>query len=141
MDDRVEIKSSEGSARLTLSEPETVRGGDPPGYFTATVSDTDLRAVSRVYAYGAASIADLFEGLARDWRGWEGERSGGSIEGDLLLDCTSDRLGHTFVRVTLIAGSYDHDWRAEISIRLDAAQLGGLAKQTRSFFGPMSRVA
>ena len=139
MTDRVEIKSSEGAACLTLSEPEADRGGDPPGYFTAMVVGTNLSASSRVYAYGAGNIADLFEDLARNWRGWEGEKSGGSIEGDLSLVCESDRLGHTFVRVTLSSGPYDHDWRAEVTIRLDAAQLGGLAKQVRQFFGPAVR--
>ena len=139
MTDRVEIKSSEGAACLTLSEPEADRGGDPPGYFTATVVDANFRASSRVYAYGAGNIADLFEDLARNWRGWEGEKSGGSIEGDLCIDCESDRLGHTFARVTLTSGPYDRCWRAEVTIRLDAGQLDGLAKQARQFFGPSVR--
>ena len=112
MTDWVEIKSSEGAACLTLSEPEAVRGGDPPGYFTATVVDANLRASSRVYAYEASSIADLFEDLARNWRGWDGTKSGGSLEGDLCLDCESDRLGHTFIRVTLTSGPYDRSWRS-----------------------------
>lgn len=134
MTDRVEIKSSEGPACLTLSEPQKDSGESPIVYFAASVRDTNLRAVSRVYAYGAENIASLFEDVARNWRGWEGEKSGGSIEGDLSLTCESDLLGHTFVRVTLASGPYDHNWRVEVTIRLDAAQLDGVAKQLRSFF-------
>ena len=135
MTDRVQIKSSEGSACLTLSVPEANRSG-APDYFTAIVVDANFRAMSRVYAYQASNIADLFEDLALNWRGWEGTKSGGSLEGDLCLDCESDRIGHTFMRVALLSGPYDRQWRAEITIRLDAGQLDGLAKQARQFFGP-----
>lgn len=135
--DIVEIKSSEGAVRLVLSNPEP--SDREPDYFVATVEDAGLRASARVYAYGASGIAALFEDVAANWRGWEGEKTGGTVEGDLCLTCTSDRLGHTFVRVEISSGPYDHDWRAEATIRLDAVQLDEVAQSLRRFFRPEHR--
>lgn len=71
-------------------------------------------------------MVKLFEGIAVNWKDWEGNKLGSTIESDLILTCTLDSLGHTFVRVCLLSHTYN--WNVGTTIRLDAAQLDGIAK-------------
>jgi hypothetical protein len=95
-----------------------------------------LRAEREVYAY--APLGDfraLFEGMARDWRGWQGERSWTSLEGELHLGCTHDGLGHIAIRVELETENRGpSDWKAVGTIRVEAGVLDALAAAARSFF-------
>jgi hypothetical protein len=130
MTDEVVVQSSNSPGRLILSNPE-YHPNCGLNYFVATLEDADLEASSRVYAYRADALLTLFRDLAANWRGWEGEKLGSTIEGDLLLTCTSDSLGHTFVKVRLI--SQMHNWNVEITLRLDVAQLDKIAKRLKAF--------
>jgi hypothetical protein len=130
MIDEVVIQSANSPGRLVLSYPE-YRGDSSLNYFVATVEDAGLEASSRLYAFRADALLDLFKDLAANWKGWEGEKLGSTIEGDLLLTCTSDSLGHTFVRVRL--RPYMHNWEVETIIQLDAAQLEEITKRLCSF--------
>jgi len=131
----VKIQSADRPAYLLLSQPAPEHGNNDLASFVATINDKGLQASSRIYAYGARHITDLFDDVAKNWKGWAGEKVRGSIEGDLCFSCTSDGLGHTFVKIELSSGPYDLDWQAETTLQLDAAQLDHIASQLRQFFG------
>lgn len=132
MMNEVIVRSSDTGAKLILSDPEFDLN-QSLNYFVATIEDAGLTASSRIYAYRAEELVDLFTDIAKNWQGWIGEKKGEIVEGDLELVCTSDSLGHTFVEVRL--SSLRHNWVAQATIRLDAGQLEGIAKQLTRFFG------
>src|SRR5262245_52005778 len=100
MIDKVVIQSSNSGARLTFSDPEF--GPDPRlNYFVVTLEDAGLIATSRICAYMMEGLAELFTDIAEHGRGCKGEKKAETIEGDLVLTCTSDALGHTFVKISL----------------------------------------
>jgi hypothetical protein len=131
MIDKVVIQSSNSGARLTFSDPE-FSPDSRLNYFVVTVEDAGLTAASRIYAYMAEGLAELFTDIAENWRGWKGEKKTETIEGDLALTCTSDTLGHTFVKISL--SSLKYNWTVQTTLRLDAGQLEEIAKQLNWFF-------
>jgi Family of unknown function (DUF6228) len=82
-------------------------------------------------------LSILFESLAKDWRGWEGRRGWGSIEGEFKLYAAHDGLGTVELMVTLAqrdpaAGT---TWNASASLLLDAGGLGDIAREAVKLAG------
>ena len=120
-----EIRSSERGARLLLRRYRDglIAEFDSPGLSSAT----------QVYMLGGCDHLDRFwRDLAENWRGWEGTRSWQSLEGDLELSATSDRLGHVALEVRLEEGA-PFQWRVHGKISLDAGQLDRMAAAARTF--------
>ena len=101
-----------------------------------TISLPGLGASAEVDAFaydGEHTLALLFRRLADDWRGWEGERTWSSLEGDFDLAATHDGLGHVALQVRLRSGPYAEDWLLTSTIWLDAGQLNALARDAAAF--------
>lgn len=70
------------------------------------------------YALGTGPYNDgpglggFFSDLAEHWRGWEGERSWGDIEGLIRIDATHDGRGHISLHFDL-QKSLDGEWRTQ----------------------------
>ena len=132
------LRSVHGSARLELTggpAPPDLTGYDGWTY-SARVVGPPVDAQVVVYDIQPAGWTKFFTALAGDWRGWSGARSHESLEGHLRLDCTSDSFGHVDVRVALRGLLTDDDWRAEVTLHLEAGGLGRLAEDAAHFFGP-----
>lgn len=133
----VVITSVEHGSRLTLSDfaPES-----DPNFYTviATVEQPGLRASVKVYdMHGVAAsgtLADYFDALSEEWRGWEGEKVWGALEGQLALSCTSDRTGHACLVVRVGQTTHWDGWSAEAVLTLDVMQRERIAKDVRRFF-------
>jgi Family of unknown function (DUF6228) len=82
---------------------------------------------------GEHTLGLLFRRLADDWRGWEGERTWRSLEGDFDLAATHDGLGHVALEVRLRSGPYAADWLATGTLSLDAGQLDAVARDAAAF--------
>jgi len=120
-----EIRSSERGTRLLLRR---YRGG-----FVAEFDAPGLSSATQVYVLGGCDCLNRFwRDLAENWRGWEGTRSWRSLEGDLELSATSDRLGHVALEVRLMEGA-PFQWRVQGKISLEAGQLGRIAAAARTF--------
>ncbi len=120
-----EIRSSERGACLLLR-----------GYQSSLLAEFEasgISAATQVYLLGGCDGLDEFwHELADDWRGWEGTRSWRSLEGDLELSATSDRLGHVALEVRLDEGA-PYQWRMHGTIALEAGQLDSIATAARTF--------
>jgi hypothetical protein len=82
------------------------------------------------FAYdGEHTLERLFRRMADDWRGWEGERTWSSPEGDLDLSATHDGLGHVALEIRLRSGLHAEDWLVRGTIWLDAGQLNEVARK------------
>jgi hypothetical protein len=91
------------------------------------------RVVDRHYASGFADLLEFFEGLAKDWRGWRGERSYSSLEYDLRLIATHDG-GHIDLQVTVDVGD---GWTASGHVTLEPGeQLTQVVRSLRLILEP-----
>lgn len=100
----------DGLNTLTL-EPGPTQHQDR--YVRATLSTPNLRGRADLHeGPGVAEfseILDLLESFVPDWRGWAGERSWYSLDGDLVLHARHDRVGQVVIRVVL--RNVHEDWR------------------------------
>jgi hypothetical protein len=117
---------------LTLCQPERGPSGELD-YFTCHISGPSLDASARVYAYRCHGLVELFEGMARDWRGWTRAKEWESLEGELRLACSTDGLGHVRIIVSLRPSLYPDEWQVSGIGLVDAGQLDDLASAARRF--------
>ena len=136
MSRELEIRSSEGDSHLVFSGdiPRDVSGEDGCSY-DVTLEGRPVSATVAVYDIQPQRWAEFFTDLARNWRGWSGEKSQASLEGHLSIAATSDSLGHVSMRVVLRGDFGRSDWQAERTIFLEGGQLERLAKEAGRFFG------
>ena len=105
---------------------------DRPGYMGARLQSEGLRAEHTIYRHydsGFRDLADFFDSLERDWRGWAGVRTWTSLEGDLEIRANHD--GHVQLAVRLQPAP-DRLWTATAYLTIDPGEeLTIIAKQSR----------
>lgn len=80
-----------------------------------------LEVTRDVYEYGDYErLAAMFEGMAEDWRGWDGEREYFSLEEDLEIVGTHD--GHVRLRLRLNQHSGPGVWTVGVNAVLDPGE-------------------
>jgi hypothetical protein len=122
------IKSADSSASLIFSDIE----GD---YFTAKFHSPELTVTKRVWGYTDCKLlVNLFEYLAQEWKGWDGEKDWASLEGEFSVSCSSDKKGHVHLKLRFRQYEGREPWIAEPSLNLEAGMLEGVAKNVRKFF-------
>ncbi len=131
----VNIKSSDSSNELQLSEQEGLSRPEGSEYYRVNLKAKDLMASAKVYAFEPHSeLAQYFNDLAVHWKGWNGEKKWSSLEGEFILSCNSDNQGHIAMEVVLKSGLYEDDWSVRTEINIDAGQLEEIALNINSFF-------
>jgi hypothetical protein len=134
MIEEVTIKSSRSAGELKLSEPKPPGSRFPVEYVRVNLKDKDIASSSaQIFLDTPHDLADFFEDLAVNWKGWEGVKSWASIEEDFALSCKSDNPGHVAMQVTLKSGLYEDDWCVKAVIYMDAGQLGAIASRVGQF--------
>lgn len=117
-----------GSETLTLTAAE---GALRPTEVVCDLRAETMSASRRVYALEFTDLADFFEELAKNWRGWTGSRAWRSLEGD--LEITADYHRHVRLRIALRGDPYRSDWRVSATIELDPGEeLSAVAADVRA---------
>jgi hypothetical protein len=128
---RVEIESSDGSSRLTV-EIEPGRGFDDRWKVGLTTADV---VATHEFWSGVETLhlAEFFEELARDWKGWAGDKTFSVVEHDLGLRATHDGKGHVllWVRLGTHGAEDDKTWHVVVPLPLEAGGLERVAARTR----------
>lgn len=113
----VEVISIEGYRLILRPSQRATAEGEPWSLF-AELDNGHGRASTAVWDLGT-DLADFLGGLARDWRGWDGERSYSSLEGELDITARHDGLGRIQL-VVGIGGLSPPAWRFETEMMLGA---------------------
>lgn len=130
--DEVQLGLSSDGPCLRLFAPERHQNRSVE-YFSVEIGDGSASARLRVYAYEASHLAALFESMAREWRGWLGEKVWYSPEREFDLRATSDGRGHITLKVRVVPQVPSPPWRFECNVPLEAGQLDRVAAEIRSF--------
>ncbi|HEY1404471.1 MAG TPA: DUF6228 family protein [Pyrinomonadaceae bacterium] len=136
MSDTLEIKSATGEGALEIAGWQTDDPSRRLEYLDVTLTAGGLRASTRIYNLDfGGDVGDLpafLQDVARNWRGWPGEKRWESIEGDLKLTCTITTLG--LFKIVVELHSCDDDpftWEARCQLELESWQLDALAGQAK----------
>jgi hypothetical protein len=79
-------------------------------------------------------MSEFFAGLARDFRGWEGERVWTSNH--LVLTATFGSGGHVHLDWTLRSGFFPGDWKCTVTTVIEAGEgMTAVAADLREFLG------
>lgn len=139
MPDTLEIKSADGINALEIAGWETDAPSSRFDYLDVTLTAASLRASTQVYnchyVDGMGSLLSFLQDMAKNWRGWQGEKRWESLEGDLKMIGTSETLGHINIVVELRSGLGDpFAWDVRCNLVLESWQLDVLAGQAKKFF-------
>jgi hypothetical protein len=130
------IPSASGDGGLLFFQRLPPDPTKPIESFWVRVTDHNLSAEGQVYAgYAPSHPAPLFADMASQWAGWSGELVWESLEGELRLRCSRDRVGHIFIRVELRSGPMFEDWRVVVTVLAEAGQLENIGRRALVFFG------
>jgi hypothetical protein len=122
------IPSSQGGRTFSLSKRKR-------DYFDASISGDSLSAKRTIYSYFYEdAFIELFDYMATNWKGWTGEKTWESVEGELKLTATSDKLGHVTLLINLRNQNSEDNWAVQAPIFLDSGNLDEIARKVRSFF-------
>jgi hypothetical protein len=96
------------------------------------------RLVSAHYATGFDELVAFFNGLAADWRGWQGERTYESLEHDLRLTAVHD--GHVRLLVQLQETAGRDECSATGVVQLDPGEeMTRAAEDVAVLLSPLGR--
>jgi hypothetical protein len=130
-----ELRSNEAGAALAIRrdtdepEDEYERLGE---YWIAELSCGGLGASLRFYDFAIKELGAFLERLAAEWRGWSGERSWSSLEGDVKLTATHNGLGTISVKACLrTEAAAHHRWSACAELVLDAGALDRITREAQ----------
>jgi hypothetical protein len=121
------IKSVRDAFELVVGPPDGDR-------FPVRLVGNPMNADVTGWEHGYSHLVAFFEDLARNWRGWTGEKTWESLEHHLTLTATTDRLGHVYLRAALRDIDDPSDWRAATTLLIEAGQLDALADAARRAF-------
>ncbi|MFF3957183.1 DUF6228 family protein [Streptomyces sp. NPDC001890] len=78
------------------------------------------------------NMSEFFDGLARDFRGWEGERVWGN--NNLVVTATFGSGGHVYLGWTLRSGFFPGDWNCTVTTVIEAGEeMTAVAAELRAF--------
>jgi len=127
----MDVQIGGANASLVLrSDPD---GSPYVAYVEVCIADELMgkRDVQQHYASAFRDLADYFGSLAADWKGWSGERTWRSLEGELALTAWHD--GHVRLQVEL-RGPFDRDWRLRCELTIEPGeQLSAAARDFADF--------
>ena len=125
---KAEIRSADTSAQLSFSQKES-------DYFVVTYVSPGASFSRRVWGYTDCNLlVELFEYMAREWKGWDGEISWASPEGDFSLIAVSDKKGHISLKLRLSQTDDSEPWQADVTLNLESGLMNNASHQIRDFF-------
>lgn len=134
--DELLIPSAAGAGGLLFFQRSPLDPTKPIDGFWVRVTDQNLSAAIQVDAgFAPSHPAPLFADMARQLAGWAGGLAWESLEGELAIRCSRDRVGHIVIRVELRSGQMPEVWRVVATILTEAGQLEGIARRAELFFG------
>jgi len=129
----LEVKGSQGYKMLFHSREHDKNKW--LSYYSVTLIAPSMEATVRVdnAPYGVSPV-NLFSEISEQWKGWEGEKSWGSLEGEFNLSVKNDSVGHVIFFTSVQTEAYPQNSKMVIEFEVELGQLEYLKKQAVEFF-------
>ena len=138
MIDLLTIQSNDGESRLVLSGAERDHLAQLD-YAMATLVLNGMVARTRICLHHGVALINLFEDLAAAPQNWNGEKYAETVEGELRLKCTNDKLGNCALEVSL--RSIPNYWLVKGVMLVDNGQCERITRDLKQFFNFATAVA
>lgn len=127
MNSRVAIQSNSTSIEIGPLEND---------YISIKFHSDGVQVEARPYLYTDGQyLAQFFQALANDWKGWNGGRTWKSIEGDLQFEAFHNMLSDVNLQVTLKKQNDPNcEWEFNGALRIDPGKLEFYAKSIKELF-------
>ena len=126
---RIDIRSARDGTVLTLSnfvwEDQTALADS----FLVSVKHYEGQAETRASSFMAPNLSDYFHDIAKNWRGWTGEKNWATLEGEFELSATADKTGHVRLAIVLRSPYTGYHWELRSALELEAGQLDSIASE------------
>lgn len=139
MSDPLVVRCPPAEAAWVLHPPVDPWGDGYVAVMPVELHDEGLSArgevkLSRPTQAEEPDLVAFLQGLADDWRGWDGERGWRSLDGKLRITARHDGKGHVSLGGALRGHSLSPDaWLARVFITVEAGeQLSSLVAELRS---------
>ncbi|WP_431113048.1 DUF6228 family protein [Variovorax paradoxus] len=130
------LKSPHDGSVLMLS---ITRWADTDTEFEVAVRTPWFTGRAQTSCYHNGSPVEMFLAMARDWRGWTGEKQWQDIEGQVIFIATADATGHVELIVEL-RKSFEGSL-LRVVIQYEAGQLEDMAEAVAGLFeAPQPRI-
>ncbi|RZI43350.1 hypothetical protein EGT07_10985 [Herbaspirillum sp. HC18] len=127
MSEPVEVLSSPSGNLLSF---EVISRDGEETVFLAKVCTNSFSGTVEAATFVSGQPTLMFDEMAANWKGWNGEKRWQSIDGSLTLKATSDLCGHIQLSVSM-ENFFDH---LSVTLHLEAGQLEAISRQVQSVF-------
>jgi hypothetical protein len=131
----VVIRSSRDGVTLTLSNFVPENGSPTSESFLVEIKSYDVRSEARASTFMTPDLGEFFASMANEWRGWSGEKTWATLEGEFELAATADSLGHVRLGFFLRPANTGFNWELRGALEREAGQLLTIAHEVRSALG------
>jgi hypothetical protein len=100
--------------------------------FDLRVQTPRFSGTASASTYMMPSPAKLFDEMADEWTGWNGQKTWSDLEQSVSIAATSDRIGHVSLRITL--DGPDGESRLQVCLEFEAGQLQSMASAMVGLF-------
>ena len=101
--------------------------------FTAVCESQDIRSRVHVWCHeDVESLLFLLSSLEDDWKGWTGTKSFHSVEGDFVLEATSQSLGGAKITISMKTVCNDFPWSMKATFAVSASQFSDIQRMANS---------
>ena len=138
MMDRVIIATTDPDKWIELSDAEPKGTPTPVDIYVLTIQLRELRASTRPlnayndYARDGRRLAGIFAEMAKEWRGWEGEKVWYTTDHEVTLTFTHDRISRVRVEVE-VKDSPAANWKVKGEVDLELGNLDRIAKDIAEY--------
>ena len=126
---RVSIKSCNDGTELIF---KVLRSSGESIDFIAEVSGSPFIGSVETSTYVSGPPSLLFSDIAKNWRGWKGEKTWSAIDGEFALKASSNLTGS--VRVIIEMVQMSGDFQLVATLGLEAGQLEAISKRVSVLF-------
>jgi hypothetical protein len=129
------IKSVEYGSYLEFTNPIYSEQSKHVEDFNIKIAGPAYSGIKQVYLYdGPYGLIDLFDKIAKNWKGWKGEIKWGSLENEFTISAIADKLGHIELKVQIQENTGGDFWIVNGRIMIESGQLDQIAKEIKAFF-------
>jgi hypothetical protein len=136
--DRLIIATTDPDKWMELSDAEPKGVATPVDSYVLTIQLRELRASTRpLKAYNDSArdgrrLAGVFAEMAKEWRGWKGEKVWYSTDKEVTLTFTHDRISRVRVDVE-VKDSPAENWVVHGELALELGNLDRIAKEMAKY--------
>ena len=129
----IDLGSVDEYIRLFDREPNDLN--KKINYFSVELVKRGLSCKAKIYSYEGDGVIAFFDDIAKNWKGWTGEKNWGSTETQFTISATHNNIGRVNLDIFITPSVGNNTWSVEGPISLDLGSLDTVAKNISKFIG------